>query len=192
VVPADFQPFFTASVAASAALIGLLFVSVSIAPERVFGPNSEAVRQAQALSAFTALANVFFISMSSLIPHAPFGIMVTVVALPAVGQTLGLLRLWPHWRASRIVWRGLFLLIASAVVYGYEIGIGIAMWRSPGNLDALVSLLFLLLFAYAIGLGRAWELLGAPRFGLLSSMVGALGARTGRSRHQEPKSEAKP
>jgi len=90
VVPTEFQPFFTASVAASAGLIGLLFVSVSIAPERVFGPASEAVRQAQALSAFTALANIFFISMTSLIPRILFGIAVTAIAvMTVIGLLLG-------------------------------------------------------------------------------------------------------
>jgi len=39
-VTGDLQPFFTASVAASSALIGLLFVSVSIAPERIFGEHA--------------------------------------------------------------------------------------------------------------------------------------------------------
>ncbi|HEV2139976.1 MAG TPA: hypothetical protein VGT01_02195, partial [Candidatus Dormibacteraeota bacterium] len=90
-VTAEYQPFFTASVAASAALIGLLFVSVSIAPERVFGEQSDVVRQARALSAFTALVNIFFISMTSLIPSVQLGIVVTVVAAVSLLQTLALL-----------------------------------------------------------------------------------------------------
>lgn len=57
-VPAEFRDFLVASTQASAALIGLLFVSVSIAPERVFGSKAEALGQARALSAFTSLANV--------------------------------------------------------------------------------------------------------------------------------------
>ncbi len=184
-VTADFQPFFTASVAASAALIGLLFVSVSIAPERVFGPTSDAVRQAQALSAFSALANVFFISLTSLIPRVIFGIAVTIIAIPAILQTLALLAHAPHWRSSGIVLRGSFLFLASAAIYGYELAIGIALWRSPTNTGILINLLFVILGAYAVGLGRAWELLGAPRGGLLS-YVWALIARP-RKRPQQPK-----
>src|SRR5207249_1976539 len=101
-VPAEFQTFFLASSGASAALIGLLFVAVSIAPERVFGTQAEAVHQAQALSAFTALANVFFISMASLVPGIAIGIVVTIVAIPASLQTLALLALFNHWRAEGI------------------------------------------------------------------------------------------
>lgn len=186
-MPPDFQPFFSASVAASAALIGLLFVSVSIAPERVFGPAAEPTRQAQALSAFTALANVFFISMASLIPKTPFGIIVTVIALPAVLQTLALLRLVPHWRQSLRLWRGVFLFLVSAGIYGYEIFLGIELWQSSGtNLDALYSVLYVLLGAYAVGLGRAWELLGAPRQGLVASLMDVLGERMERTEHHTP------
>jgi ribose/xylose/arabinose/galactoside ABC-type transport system permease subunit len=173
VVTADFQPFFTASVAASAALIGLLFVSVSIAPERVFGQQSDAARQAQALSAFTALANVFFISMMGLIPGVLFGLVVTIVSLPAIVQTMGLLALVRPWHRSGILRRGLLLFLASAAIYGYELSIGLQMWRSPTDRAELISLLFVLMGAYAVGLGRAWELLGAPRTGI-SSYIWAL------------------
>src|SRR6266849_7747010 len=108
-VTPEFLPFFMASVGASAGLIGLLFVSVSIAPERVFGQQSDAVRQAQALSAFSALANVFFISLTSLIPRVIFGLVVTIIAIPTILQTLALLGQAPHWRSSGIVFRGMFL-----------------------------------------------------------------------------------
>jgi hypothetical protein len=183
-VPAEFQPFFTASTAASAALIGLLFVSVSIAPERVFGTKAESVRQAQALSAFTALANVFFISFGALIPGAPTGLIVTIVSIPAVLQTLGLLLLLRQWRAEGALRRGLFLFLASAAVYGYELAIGIQLWISPNNTGALTGLLDLLLGGYAIGLGRAWELLGAPRTGFLGELWAFI--RAARERGKKP------
>jgi hypothetical protein len=183
-VTPDFQAFFTASVAASAALIGLLFVSVSIAPERVFGQQSDAVRQAQALSAFSALANVFFISLMSLVPGVLFGLVVTVVSIPAMLQTLALLGLARQWHAAAIVARGVFLFLLSAAIYGYEFALGIQMWRDPTSKGALVSLLFVLMGAYAVGLGRAWELLGAPRGGLMSYAVAIFNAL----RRKQPKS----
>ena len=179
-VTAEFQPFFTASVAASAALIGLLFVSVSIAPERVFGDQSDVVRQAQALSAFTALANIFFISLLSLIPDVTFGLVVWIVSLPAILQTLALLRLTRHWRSAGIAIRGLLLFLASAAIYGYEFAIGVQMWLKPANKGVLISLLFVLIGAYAVGLGRAWELLGAPRMGFLTGMIDLLAGRLDR------------
>ena len=176
VTPA-FQPFFLASVGASAALIGLLFVSVSIAPDRVFGEQSEPVRRAQALSAFTALTNVFFISLMSLIPEVTFGLVVTIIAVPAMLQTLALLGLARQWQATGIIARGLFLLLASAALYGYEVALGIQIWRGPTSKDALISLLLVIMGAYAVGLGRAWELLGAPRSGFITAAVESLVSR---------------
>lgn len=181
-VTAGFQPFFIASTSASAALIGLLFVSVSIAPERVFGSKAESVRQAQALSAFTALANVFFISFGALIPGTGTGIIVTIVSIPAILQTLGLLLLLRQWRAEGAMWRGLFLFLASAAVYSYELAIGIQLWTTPNNSGALTGLLELLLGGYAIGLGRAWELLGAPRTGILGELWALISAARERNR----------
>ena len=190
--PVAYQPFFTASVAASAALIGLLFVSVSIAPERVFGKEAQSGRQAQALSAFTALANVFFISFGGLMPNVPLGVIVTIIAMPAVLQTVALLGLVRHWRAERTLYRGLFLFLASAAVYSAEVAIGIELWRSPANPGALSGLLDLLLGAYAIGLGRAWELMGAPRSGVIFGLIDLLIGRLDRARKQKPAAKEPP
>jgi hypothetical protein len=185
-VPADFQPFFIASVAASSALIGLLFVSVSVAPERVFGTQAEPVRQAQALSAFTALANVFFISFACLIPGVVVGAVISVIAIPAALQTLALLGLIRHWRAEGIIYRGLLLFLGSAIIYAFELVLGIQLWRGPVSSGALSGLLELLLGAYAIGLGRAWELLGAPRSGYVSTVVSLVRSRLGHARETKP------
>ena len=191
VVPADYQPFFTASVAASAALIGLLFVSISIAPERVFGAKAESGRQAQALSSFTALTNVFFISFASLIPKIPIGPVVAVVAIPAILQTVGVLLLLPQWRADHTVRRGLFLFLISFGIYGFEISVGIQLWLGSSNGGAMTALLELLLGAYAIGLGRAWELLGARRLGW-TGWIGLISDAFRRARQTKPGQQEPP
>jgi len=162
VIPAAYSNFMVASTQASAALIGLLFVSVSIAPERVFGGRAEGGRQALALSAFTALANVFFISFSGLIPNLPFGIFVMVAGGLAASQTLALLTLLPSWRRERTLLSSLFLFAVSAAIYGNEIAIGVRLTFASNDTGALTGLLQLLLGGYSIGLARAWELLGAP------------------------------
>src|SRR5207302_8363618 len=117
--------FFVASVAASSALIGLLFVSVSIAPERIFGEGAEPRKQAQAVSAFSALANVFFISMTSLIPGVLLGLVVTTVAAASSAQLLGLLVRAPVWRGHGVdILRGELWFWVSARVYGPALYLG--------------------------------------------------------------------
>lgn len=176
-VTSEYLPFFNASVAASAALIGLLFVSVSVAPERIFGPQADPRRQAQAISAFSALANVFFISMSSLIPGVLIGVVVTTVAAASTLQLLGLIVIVRNYRADLITTiRGGILFLVSAIVYGTEIYLGLLLWTRPST-GALVGLLEVLLGAYAIGLGRAWQLLGAPRVGLITFLLDFLERR---------------
>jgi len=170
-IPANFDNFIVASTQASAALIGLLFVAITLAPERIFGEQAEAGRQARALSAFTALANIFFISFSMLIPDVQVGLVVTVVAGVSTLQTLGLLLLLRHWLSQGVLWRSLVLFLGSLAIYGGEIAVGIQLWNKPADPGALTGILELLLGAFAIGLGRAWELLGAPRVGILSRLV---------------------
>ena len=177
-VPPDFQPFLTASVAASSALIGLLFVSVSIAPERVFGGESDPRKQAQAISAFSALGNVFFISIASLIPGILLGVVVAAVAMASSLQLIGLLFRVRRMGADPITAvRGVILFVVSASIYGTELYLGIVLWGHPASTPALIGLLEVLLGAYAIGLGRAWQLLGAPRMGIVSYLLDFLERR---------------
>src|ERR1044072_4370748 len=173
-VTSEFQTFFLASVGASAALIGLLFVSVSVTHERVFGGQADVARQAQALSAFTALSNIFFVSLMSLIPEVIFGLAAWIGSIPALVQTLALLRHARRWSEERLVVRGLVLFLLSAGIYGYEFALGIQLWRHPTDKGALIDLLFVLIGAYAVGLGRAWELLGAPRTGFIAGAWDAI------------------
>ena len=179
-VPAEFHDFLVASTQASAALIGLLFVSVSIAPERVFGSKAEALRQARALSAFTSLANVFFISFVSLIPGVNVGIAVTVIGLIGVLQTLGLLALVAQWRSEGVLIRSLILFMAGIAIYGGELWLGILLWTEPGARGPLSGIAQLLLGAFALGLLRAWELLGAPRIAPFQRLLGRLLSRLDR------------
>lgn len=181
-LPAQYHDFLVASTQASAALIGLLFVAITLAPERVFGEQAEAGRQAGALSAFTALANIFFVSFSALIPDVRIGLIVVLVAGVATIQTLGLLVLLRHWHAQGVLRRSLILLAGSLAIYGGELAVGAQIWIKPSSPGSLTGLLELLLGAYAIGLGRAWELLGAPRMGLVSRLL----ARLDRARKPEP------
>ena len=161
-VPPDYANYFIASTGASAALLGLLFVSVSIAPERIFGTAAQSGHQALALSSFTALANAFFISLSGLIPNVPFGLFVIIAGTIALSQSLSLLRTFPDWRREGRLLRGITLFVAAVSIYGSELFIGVAIYanRSDGNLVAV--LVQLLLAVFAMGLVRAWELLGAP------------------------------
>src|SRR5215472_14623589 len=101
VVPPEFANFFIASASAGAALVGLLFVAVSIAPEQMVTRRAPMERQAVAGGAFTALINAFFISLAALIPHINFGLVIVPLSgfclLTSLIQGWQLLRLRKGW-----------------------------------------------------------------------------------------------
>src|SRR5579859_3086076 len=101
VVPPEFSNFFIAGASAGAALVGLLFVAVSIAPEQIVTSRAPVERQAVAGSAFTALLNAFFISLVALIPHFNFGTLImpfsSLSLLNSVFLAWQILRLRKGW-----------------------------------------------------------------------------------------------
>src|SRR5260370_34227122 len=80
-VPEAFHDYFVASTGAGAALVGLLFVAVSIAPERTVMSGAPVERQAVATSAYTALLNAFFLSLVALLPQTNLGSAALVLSL---------------------------------------------------------------------------------------------------------------
>jgi hypothetical protein len=169
-VPASFQSFFVASAGAGAALIGLLFVAISISPDRIFR-DGQPERTAVAASAFTALVNAFFISLGALIPQISIGWFVAIMAGLGLSNSLNLgIRLFR--RGAPRLWltllrRGLLVLL-SLGVYGEQMYLAIQLISKPNITDVVWNVAFITLGVYGLGLTRAWELLGAPRYTLLS------------------------
>lgn len=167
-IPTAFAPFFTASVGAAGALIGLLFIAISIAPERTVGKTAAPERAALAGNAFTALTNVFFISLVALIPIAGVGPIVTLMgALSCVATlrlTVSLLR--RHADGKRLTLtqlaRRMALVVASLVIYGLETWQG-AQVPTTSNADAITVVTFLIVATYGLALARMWSLLGARK-----------------------------
>ncbi len=168
-VPANFTNFFVASAGAGAALVGLLFVAVSIAPEQIVSATAPVERRALSTSAFTALLNGFFISLGALIP-GNMGWLTLVVSIAGVLNSLSLgwnlLKERQNWAS---VARRLFLMVGSLVLYGFELYYGVLIIQAPAETTGAIYLLTLLLLGiYGLGLLRAWQLLGARRYGILS------------------------
>ncbi len=165
-VPPQFTNFFLASAGIGATLVGLIFVAVSIAPEHIVQANAPIERQAMAASSFTALLNAFFISFGALIP-GNIGVMTLI--LSAVGLTNSSYLAW-NLLKERERWlnvvRRVFLILVSFIIYGFEFYYAILIILEPHNVGNIYTLAGLLLGVYGIGLIRAWQLLGARRYGL--------------------------
>lgn len=166
-VPESLHDFLVASAGAGGALIGLLFVAVSVAPERILARDAPVERGAIVASAFTALVNAFFVSLGGLIPGTNLGGLALAMSLLALANTafLGRRLLQARFRGRRLV-QAAVLLLASVAVYGAQLRSGLALLGAPQDTGALYAITWLVVATYGIGLGRAWQLLGARREGL--------------------------
>ncbi len=167
-VPPEFANFFIASASAGGALVGLLFVAVSIAPEQIVASQAPIERQAMAGNAFTALMNAFFISLSALIPHLNLGFFIMpfsfICLLTSLIQASYLLRRPKNWQS---LIRRTFLVFLSILLYGLELGNGYQLFTDPSQPGNVYGLISCMLGAFGLGLIRAWELLGVRRYGFL-------------------------
>lgn len=165
-VPPEYANFFVASASAGAALVGLLFVSISIAPHHTVKGSAPLERQAAAGNAFTALITAFFISLGALIPGA-FSYVALVMSALALVNTISLgrrlLKQWSGWQS--LLRRG-FLVLVSLVVYAYEGYFAARLVTFPVEVGDIAPMASVLMGIYGLGLIRAWELLGARRYGL--------------------------
>lgn len=166
-IPPEFANFFIASTSAGAALVGLLFVAVSIAPEQTVTRRAPMERQAVAGSAFTALINAFFLSLVALIPNFNFGAV--IVPLSCLCLATSLIQAWQLLRQPR-GWQSLlrraFLVLLSLALYGLELSNALQLLNAPSQVGIVYALVACLLGVFALGLIRAWELLGVHRYGL--------------------------
>ena len=161
-VPADYVGFFVSSVGAAAALIGLLFVAVSIAPERIVARGAPLQARARAISAFTGLTNAFFISLMAQIPHLNLGTAVVVVGsislLSTAGTSYALLA-GPGSGESRVS-NVVFTLANSALYVSELLLVALPLWLRPTDAAPLFTLAFVLVGIYSASLARAWTLIG--------------------------------
>jgi len=153
----DLHDLFAASVGAAAALIGLLFVAVSVDPDKIFGSNAELKRRSDAERAFTALSNIFFVSLSALLTQHVQATMAVIASLAIVNS----LRLgWVRFRLTEgsSGWRNLGLI--SVCIYIFELAAALGLNASEESIDKIVYTVFGL---YSYALGTSWGLLGATR-----------------------------
>lgn len=151
-VPSSYNAFFTAIATGAAALIGLLFVAVSVRDETIFGPKAVAGGAALAITAFTGLVNSLLVSLLALIPQDNVGYGAAILA---VLDIVGIIRLHHrlHWARSTIL---LSLAVIAYLIQGYY---GVYLLIHPHNTNSVNSISYVLFATLVISLQRAWSLL---------------------------------
>jgi hypothetical protein len=173
--PEGFTEFFLASAGTGGAFVGLLFVAISISPQRTFGDSAAAgaPRQHLAEATFLTLINGFVLSSLALIPGIIIGWVALVPGIVGIFTALHLARLFArlhrHGRARYPPWRDLLrvvsLSIIATVVFVIESMVGLRLILRPTDEDAFRWLSAIIIGLYALGMLRAWTLLGDPQHG---------------------------
>jgi hypothetical protein len=151
VVPEDVRDFFLGSAGVAGALIGLLFVAISVARERLAREEAAAqsyrVRASAALSAFT---NALAVSLFALIPGHKIGPTALAVGLGGlVFVATALLSLIRRRQRGRPMLQDAVFLLSLVVLFTVQMVQGIVVIAKPDNASAVNTIAVLVVVCFS-------------------------------------------
>jgi hypothetical protein len=169
-VVGQYENFFIASAGASAAILGLLVVAVSVVNADDAHPTTRELRIVLAGSAYVALIDIFFVSIVALTGGS------VVLGLSSLTMaTVGLVatrRLIPRAKRAGNFSRGFRdrnLNIAFAAIsvgsYSVQFGLAVALLANTQSGALQRALVLVIVALYGSALGRAWVVAGISRRG---------------------------
>ncbi len=173
--PSSLHEFFAASAGVAGALIGLLFVAVSVVHERLTADEAQQVHRIRADAALTAFSNALAIALISLIPgRHTLGWTAFIVGVLGVifvaASLLSLRRVHESPRDSAF-------LIVMAVIFCVELIEGLRLIGHAHSLGAAETIAGMVVASFFVGIGRSWELIGGPTIGLASEVTATVRQR---------------
>ena len=192
-VPESIRDFFVASGSAAGALVGLLFVAISVSLQRLAQPTAGTqLHRVRASAALTAFVNALAVSLFALIPGHKIG--PTAVAVAVVGLAFLMASLLSLIRLRQVRWSTLrdgVFLIALAVTFVIQLIEGLEIIASPGDSGAVNTIAILVVCCFLIGISRAWELIGGPSIGITQEVTALVrnhdhGAKHPRDEESQP------
>jgi hypothetical protein len=174
---AEYREFFAATAAAAGALVGLLFVALSVAPRRA-DRTPLLIRQIRVAAALLAFVNTLAVAMFGLVPGCNVGypaLVFGVIGCLFTAAAVKSLFTSPSTRGHR--WQQLGLIALLFVIFGAELVSGALLAQRPGGGTPANVIGYSLVASMLVGVARAWELVGDRDTGMLASLA-VLSGRT--------------
>ena len=160
-VPQAYGSFFAASAGIAGALIGLLFVAVTLAPDRTVTRTAPAQNREAAANAFLVLSNSMFISLVALIPEVNLGVScIVMAALGLIGTTVFAANSVQHRSTEPVGVRWVLRRATTVAFLLAQVYLGLQLLAHPDRSVLVGWTAALMLAWFAIGLLRAWDLIG--------------------------------
>jgi hypothetical protein len=186
-VSAAFRDLFVAAAGAAGSLIGLLFVAVTIAHDRLMTIQASRVRASAALTAFL---NALAVSLFALVPGIGIGWTALIVSVTGllfvVGALLSLVRVR---RSQPGAIRDAAFLAGLVVTLAAQLISGVVAILHPHDTNPVQVIAILVIVCFLIGIGRSWELIGGPSISLRGELTDI--AREGWQEHNNGPSDAR-
>jgi hypothetical protein len=171
ILPADFRDFFLAAAGATGALIGLLFVAVSVFPERASQAATRVEYRARASAALLVFSNALVLSLAALVPGIDLGwwaVATGVIVLAFAAATARSIITAARRGVGR--WGSLGLVIALLAIAGFEFYAGVRLIPNVTDESAIQTIAYVLIVDLVVGIARAWQLVNMRNTGLVSSL----------------------
>jgi hypothetical protein len=170
----QFHDLFVAGAGVAGALIGLLFVAISVAHERLQDDDAPHIHRVGAAAALTAFVNSLTVSLFGLLPGEELGGTAVVVSIFGMLFVVGaMLSLWrvrrsgSGWTSAR---DALFLISLGATFVVQLIG-GLDLGDHSGSVGDERQIAITVIVCFLIGITRSWVLIGGPSIGLTSELT---------------------
>jgi len=171
VTPTSLNDVFAASAGVAGALIGLLFVAISVEHERLTAEDADPIHRIRASAALTAFTNALAISLFALIPEVSLGWTALVVSVTGLFFLVGSLLLLRRVRQQQpVALRDAFFLVGLLVTFVFQLYYALRLMIRTTDVYADRAIAVLMVVCFFIGIARAWELIGGPSIGLGSEV----------------------
>ena len=184
-VPDSFHDYFGGCATVAGALIGLLFVAISVSPEKLTGDSARAEHQVRAAAAFSALVSTLVIALVALLPGASLGEVSIAVAAAGLATTVALCLLLLREHQERIRRTDVTMLVILLALYGLQLANALQLDGSPRNVSDVSQQGVLLIGFFIFGIVRSWQLVGARDISLTSTVAAVIHRSASESMRRE-------